>query len=154
MSRKLFLAPILMSVTFGGAWAEDGAPDFKGQLPTIKITKVTPGKIGAKLTAEVDNPNPFAIAFMNVDCIGSLAGKTYVYGPGRAYFVQIDANSKATGEFDLIIDNVLKVISAEPDIKEFPEPSETKCQVTDFQSPIGVEPAFAYKTERLKAPAN
>lgn len=148
-----FAALMLAAATVHGL-AADPAPTFSGQLPTIKVKNVTPTKIGAKLTAEIDNPNPYPLAFVDADCMGTLAEKKYVYGPERAFVVEVAANGKATAEFDMTIRNVMDVLRADDSITEFPKPGEITCQVSAFKSPIGVEPKFAYSIPALTPPAD
>lgn len=153
MSKVLGLvAAALLAASSSVSLAEEAAQPFNGKLPTFKITEVKPNNIGVTITAEVENPNSVGLDLVATECIGTFAEKKYFYGPGRVFFKTIPAGGKVVGVYDMILDDIAKVLIANPEIKQFPAPTETKCQASKFDSALGVDPAFLYSVPQLAAP--
>lgn len=122
--------------------------------PVVTVVETVGDKIGADVTVDVTNLNAFAVDLVFVDCIGVLAERKFVYGPAMVHFKGIAANGKVTGKVDMIVDKLIEALTADPDMKQFPEPSDTKCQVREFETPVGHIPVFKYRVPNLAAPAN
>jgi hypothetical protein len=122
--------------------------------PVVTVVKTVGDQIGADLTIEVTNPNAFAVSLVSVDCMGLFEEKKYVYGPESVLFVEMAANSKANGELNMTVVDLLKAFKDDPDLKEFPIPTDIKCQVNEFKiDPYGNPPGFVYTIPKLTAPA-
>ena len=138
--------------TTASAWATDSPASNAPVVPEIvapeiKVLDVESGSYGAKIVLQVTNPNPLPLGFVEVECVGALTEKKYVFGPGNSFVGTIVEHGKSTNVVDIALQNMGEILSAGDNVtKNMPIPDLTKCQVRNFEVTI------KYAVPALEAP--